>query len=200
VLVAYGSESGTAKRGITKIAEKWKTAGIDVVDIVEGNAAPELKSLKDKCDVLVISTSSFGEGDPPANFNMFLLGLLRGAKAGDMPLAGMQHVRQPHSRTPRISLLAAWRLHGRLTPLRHGGTNAAAAPTGGPRLRCLSVRDLPGAPLTARQFRTHARRSPVTTEQPHAARRTRRGSQTSCSASAARDAWRCASSSTRVAT
>ena len=38
VLVVYGTESGTAKRSITKAAARWKSAGCNVVKIVEGNA------------------------------------------------------------------------------------------------------------------------------------------------------------------
>ena len=43
--------------------------------------------------MVVIATSSFGEGDPPSNFAALLLALTKGAKAGDKPLAGLQHVR-----------------------------------------------------------------------------------------------------------
>ena len=45
-----------------------------------------------QCDVLFIATSSFGEGDPPENFNMFVLHLQRAALDGSKPLEGLQHV------------------------------------------------------------------------------------------------------------
>ena len=45
-----------------------------------------------QCDLLVIACSSFGEGDPPENYNLFLLNLQRAAEAGEKPLSGLQHV------------------------------------------------------------------------------------------------------------
>merc|ERR1711924_320531 len=76
-----------------------------------GNSVGELSQLSEKCDVIVISTSSFGEGDPPSNFNMFLLKLYRGAASGEKPLAGMQHavigygasVYETFQNTPRLA-------------------------------------------------------------------------------------------------
>lgn len=74
VLVVYGSEGGTAQRGIAKIAKSWtaqsakesaasgEKAKFTVGSQVSGNSISTLESLKDRCDVLVISTSSFGEG------------------------------------------------------------------------------------------------------------------------------------------
>ena len=98
VLVVYGTESGTAKRSITKVAARWKSA-VNVVKIVEGNAvARGFATLKDDYDVVVIATSSFGEGDPPSNYASLLLALTKGAKAGDKPLAGLQHVRAHKTR------------------------------------------------------------------------------------------------------
>ena len=105
VLVVYGTESGTAKRSITKVAARWKSAGLNVVKIVEGNAvAKGFATLKEDYDVVVIATSSFGEGDPPSNFAALLLALTKGAKAGDKPLAGLQHVRARKEYNQRINL------------------------------------------------------------------------------------------------
>ena len=42
--------------------------------------------------MLVIATSSYGEGDPPENYNLFLVSLHKAAAAGEKPLAGLQHV------------------------------------------------------------------------------------------------------------
>ena len=96
VLCVYGTEGGTAKRGIEKLKKSWEKRGATwkMCGVVEGNSiASQLKdgTLKDKYDVLIISTSSFGEGDPPDNFKSFLLELYRAQKAQLKPLEGMQH-------------------------------------------------------------------------------------------------------------
>ena len=92
VMCLFGSESGTAKRGCQKLSQKLKAQGIEVLTVAEANsAAGELANLKEKCDVLVIATSSYGEGDPPDNFARFLLALKKATDAGEKPLAGMQH-------------------------------------------------------------------------------------------------------------
>lgn len=92
MLVVYGTETGTAKQGITKIAKRLGANGsTEIVGTVDGNSVGNLKDLKDKCDVLLVATSSFGEGDPPGNYGKFLVNLLQGASAGDMPLEGVAH-------------------------------------------------------------------------------------------------------------
>lgn len=93
VLCIYGSESGNAKRGAQKLAKKLGESGVTIVDVVDGNSqSADLAALVTKCDALVVAASSFGEGDPPENFNLFLLNLYRAAKDGSKPLAGLQHV------------------------------------------------------------------------------------------------------------
>ena len=93
VLCVYGTESGNAKRGIQTLQKKWEKRGatFKICSVVEGNAVGDLAELPSKYDVLIISTSSFGEGDPPENFKGFLLSLYRAQKAQDKPVAGMQH-------------------------------------------------------------------------------------------------------------
>ena len=95
VLCIYGSESGNAKRGAEKLSKKLEGEGLTVVEVAEGNkyqTEADLTTLKEKCDVLVVVSSSFGEGDPPENFNLFLLQLYKASKNDTKPLAGMQHV------------------------------------------------------------------------------------------------------------
>ena len=94
VLVVYGSEGGTAKRTVAKMVQQWAaTPGCDfeICATMTGNEVPELNSLSHSYDALIIGTSSFGEGDPPGNYNLFLVQLLKAMEAGDKPLAGMQH-------------------------------------------------------------------------------------------------------------
>lgn len=107
VLVVYGSETGNVRRGVHACVAEWQgqpqhgTAySITSADVVSGNdAADEFKSLAElvqNFDVLIVATSSFGEGDPPANFLRFLLMLVKGASAESKPtrlppLAGLQH-------------------------------------------------------------------------------------------------------------
>ena len=87
----YGSESGTAERGIRAIAKGWKESkGIEVSSIMEGADAARigLASLAEQYDFLAVATSSNGEGDPPFNFHPFLKALYEADDAGDKPLTG----------------------------------------------------------------------------------------------------------------
>ena len=91
VCVIYGSESGTAERGIRTIAKGWKESkGIEVSSIMEGADAARigLASLAEQYDFLAVATSSNGEGDPPYNFHPFLKALYEADDAGDKPLTG----------------------------------------------------------------------------------------------------------------
>ena len=91
VAVIYGSESGTAERGIRAIAKGWKESkGIEVSSIMEGADAARigLASLAEQYDFLAVATSSNGEGDPPFNFHPFLKALYEADDAGDKPLTG----------------------------------------------------------------------------------------------------------------
>ncbi|CAK0837742.1 unnamed protein product [Prorocentrum cordatum] len=94
-LLVYGSESGNARRAAQKLAASWAAKGSSVkvdADAICGNdAAKKFDSLKEDYDVLVILTSSFGEGEAPSNYDKFLLALAKGAKAESPPLRGVQH-------------------------------------------------------------------------------------------------------------
>lgn len=103
VLVVYGSETGNVRRAIGSCVDRWRAApghgkafSIEAADVMAGNeAAAEFESLWElsaRYNVIVVASSSFGEGDPPANFLRFLVKLVRAAaRDGKKPLDGMQH-------------------------------------------------------------------------------------------------------------
>jgi hypothetical protein len=83
VLCIYGSESGNAKRGIDRWVKKWSAREgrrFEIVDTRTGNEvakslatgggqamAKNLEFLAQNYDVLLVATSSYGDGDPPSN-------------------------------------------------------------------------------------------------------------------------------------
>ena len=96
VLVVFGSQTKTCERISKKMGEHFKSAGaVQSVEVVDGNSLAheleDLESLKKSYDVMVICTSSFGDGDPPDNYGAFLLKIMTAAEEGNKPLAGMQH-------------------------------------------------------------------------------------------------------------
>lgn len=107
VLVVYGSETGNVRRGIHGCVRHWRahkdhgvSYEIDPANVMSGNeVAAEFSTLVEVAhdfDVVVVATSSFGEGDPPANFVKFLLMLVRASNAElkpgrQPPLKGLQH-------------------------------------------------------------------------------------------------------------
>lgn len=96
VLVVYGSDSGNAERAAENLAALWASRAeskinVDTRAICGNDAAKRFDSLKEDHDVLIVLTSSFGEGEAPANYDKFLLMLAKGAKAESPPLEGMQH-------------------------------------------------------------------------------------------------------------
>ena len=115
VLVAFGSETGNSERIIKKIVGRWKSADskgtLECVEVVKGSQTKTLAEIKTAFDVILIATSSFGEGDPPDNFAPLLLKLCQGASSQEMPLSGMQHavlgfgasVYDTYQNTPRLT-------------------------------------------------------------------------------------------------
>lgn len=108
VLVVYGSESGTSTRIAKAMVRDWTASagGKFVCHLCDGAACvkdmsimeddsnviySDFTSLKTKYDVLVVITSSYGEGDPPENYGSFFLQLLVAVQSGSKPLLGMQH-------------------------------------------------------------------------------------------------------------
>ena len=99
VIVIYGSETGGSKSKISTIVANWQKRAemkFSIKGMMEGNdAATKFDTLKDEYDVIILCTSSFGDGDPPSGYENFLGKLYKGAAAGEespKPLAGMQHV------------------------------------------------------------------------------------------------------------
>ena len=106
ILCVYGSESGTAKRGINKLVQRWQakqSSAIDVVGVLTGNeltrslggsgtaSAKNLEGIVQRCDVLVVATSSYGAGDPPSNYNEFIHLIGHEASMKSDALTGLQH-------------------------------------------------------------------------------------------------------------
>jgi len=104
VLVVYGSETGNVRRAIGKCVSYWQancdgSFKLEWTDVKAGNEVQgSLDEIRARYDVVIVATSSFGEGDPPANFTDFLVRLVRaghvsGPEAPNLnpPLRGMQH-------------------------------------------------------------------------------------------------------------
>ena len=106
LLVVYGSESGNAKRGITRWIKKWEASEsvpFTVVDFISGNElyqrcggsgqaqAKNLESVAQCCDVLLVATSSYGDGDPPSNMRDLVQFLQHEASMNSDALVGVQH-------------------------------------------------------------------------------------------------------------
>ena len=104
VLVVYGSETGTTKRKVKAIASAWGSrAGkkFGSITVKSGDeAAAEFASIKEKYDAIVVGVSSFGDGDPPEGYQLFLGELYKPSKVTPAngeekierkPLEGMQH-------------------------------------------------------------------------------------------------------------
>ena len=75
LLILYGTETGSARSGIEELSKKWKAEGINVEAVLPGNDVVnrEIADIKHKYDVLIVATSSSGEGDPPWNFSQSAL-------------------------------------------------------------------------------------------------------------------------------
>ena len=110
VLLVYGSESGTAQRGIERHCKKWaakQSQGggrpFDITKSVSGNelqrtlggdgvaSAVNLEYIAQTYDVILVATSSYGDGDPPSNFRNFLAVLAHEASMKSTALTGLQH-------------------------------------------------------------------------------------------------------------
>jgi len=79
-----------------ELAEKWEKNSekkFEIVKILEGNAAAEdFDEINAKnYDMIVVGTSSYGDGDAPSGYGKFLYQLYEASKSPEKPLEGMQH-------------------------------------------------------------------------------------------------------------
>ena len=96
VLVVYGSETGQTKDAIQKVVKDWSSAAgnkFKVVNTLEGDkAADEWETItSSNYDFILVSTSSYGDGDAPSGFGKFLYKLQAEAAGEGNHLKGMQH-------------------------------------------------------------------------------------------------------------
>ena len=100
VLFVYGSETGTTKRKVKAIEKAWASRGgkkFGSVTVKSGDeAAAEFAGISEKYDAIVVGVSSFGDGDPPEGYQLFLAELYKPSKTSGeevvrKPLEGMQH-------------------------------------------------------------------------------------------------------------
>ena len=91
VVCIHGTESGGSERHAKRLSKSWPKANFDQSkDFMSGNDAASigLEALAAKYDAFVIVSSSYGDGDPPSNFENFLRALYT---ADEGVLAGKQH-------------------------------------------------------------------------------------------------------------
>ena len=95
IVAIWGSESDTAKNGIKALVKKWdaEKGAKFTVDVMSGDEAAKggIATLKDRYDVILISTSSYGMGEAPGHYQDFLGALIRAGQAGETPFEGKQH-------------------------------------------------------------------------------------------------------------
>jgi len=102
ILAVYGTETGATKSEAKDIVESWKTKqnlkGPGAVTLMEGNEAAEQFDTINKTnyDIIVVMTSSYGDGEAPSGFGKFLYHIYTAAadakKNTDAAvLSGMEH-------------------------------------------------------------------------------------------------------------
>eukprot|EP00966_Prymnesium_polylepis_P274721 6347087-Prymnesium_polylepis.3 len=97
VLVLTGSETGSTHKEMARVVKKWvaQDASISFSDVMEGHAAvskmTDLQALPTNYDVVLVVTSSYGEGEPPYSIESLFKTLKKASLGEEKPLAGMQH-------------------------------------------------------------------------------------------------------------
>lgn len=90
--MVYGTEMGSTKVEAKNIVEVWEKQGV-AVDLQEGDdAADAFDDISpDKYRLLVVLTSSYGDGDAPSGYGKFLYKLYAAAGEGATPFKGLEH-------------------------------------------------------------------------------------------------------------
>ena len=93
ILAVYGTEMGTTKNEADKVIDDWKKKENLTVTLLEGNdAADQFDSITpENYDLIVIMTSSYGDGDAPSGFGKFLYKLYAAVEAKTKPFDGLEH-------------------------------------------------------------------------------------------------------------
>ena len=92
ILAVYGTEMGSTKVEAKKIVETWENNNLSV-EFLEGNEAADIFDTitPEKYDLLVVFTSSYGDGDAPSGYGKFLYKIYEAAKKGKNPMSGLEH-------------------------------------------------------------------------------------------------------------
>ncbi|EJK46341.1 hypothetical protein THAOC_34994 [Thalassiosira oceanica] len=93
ILAVYGTEMGSTKVEAKKIVGSWEEKENLAVELLEGNEAADVFDTitPKKYDLLVVFTSSYGDGDAPSGYGKFLYKIYEAAKEGNKPLSGLEH-------------------------------------------------------------------------------------------------------------
>ena len=93
ILAVYGTEMGSTKTEAKKMIKSWDSKEKICVAFLEGNKAADGfdNTTTENYDVLVIFTSSYGDGDAPSKFGRFLYKLYAAGEAGTNTLSGLEH-------------------------------------------------------------------------------------------------------------
>lgn len=90
--MVYGTEMGSTKVEAKNIIEAWEKESV-VVELLEGDDAGDVFDgiTAEKYRLVVVLTSSYGDGDPPSGYGKFLYKLYAAAQAGSTPMKGLEH-------------------------------------------------------------------------------------------------------------